>query len=163
MAVKAAAGVDQQHAAIPRPGGPGREHRTRGRAQHRHREGGVGAVQIGVAPHHRHAKHLAGPGHAVEYGLGLACALSPEAVDQGQGPAAHGGDVAEVDQHAAPAGKPGVFLHQAGMETFAGEVQGGRWGGQQGGVIAQGGGGPQLGKGLVGKAAGRRLDVALAH
>ena len=48
------------------------------------------------------------------------------------------------------------------MEPFAGEQQRDRCGRQQGGVIAEGGGGPELGKGLVGKAASRCLDVALA-
>jgi hypothetical protein len=48
------------------------------------------------------------------------------------------------------------------VKPFAGQQQRGSYGRQQGGVIPEGGGGSQQGKGLVGKAASWRLDVALA-
>ena len=163
VAVEAAGGVHQQHAVIARHSGAGREHRPLGHPQHRHRQGVVGTLQVGVAAHHRHPEHFRSPAQARQQRLRPLGIPTPDAVHHRQRPAAHRRDVAEVHQHGAPAREPGVLLHQRRRHPLAGQQQAAGLGGQQGGIVAQGRRGPEGGEGLVGEGGRRRLDVALAQ
>ena len=161
--IKSTLSVGQQPKVIPGAGGAGGEGRSVEHAEHRHRQGRVGAALVGVAAHHRDGERVAGEAHPRQQALGSLGAGAPEAVHQCQRPAAHRGDVAEVHEHAAPAGEPGVFRHQLRLHPLAGQQQRTGHCGQDGGVIPQGGGGAELGEGLVGEGAGGGLDVALGE
>jgi hypothetical protein len=163
LPIKSPLAIGQQPKVIPGAGGASREGGSLKHAQHRHRQGRVGAALVGVAAHHRDGEFVAGEAHPRQQAFGSLGAGTPEAVHQRQRPAAHRGDVAEVHEHAAPTGEPGVLRHQLRMHPLAGQQQRTVHGGQQGGVITEGSGSAELGEGLVGKGAGRGLDVALGE
>ena len=82
----------------------------------------VGA-HIGVAADDRDGERFRGGAKAGEDRRGLFAAIRPDRIDDGDRPAAHRGDIRDVDHHPAPAGKPWVGGDEFVDEAFDGEEQ----------------------------------------
>ena len=160
VAIEAAVAIDQQHQGIARLRRACRENRSLGNTQHCNGKRRVGAMAICMATHHRNRKFVTGETHPLQKRGGRLFPHAPDAVDQSQWPASHGGDVAEVHQHSTPAREPGVFIHQIRVHPFTGQQQTTALCRQQGCVVAKQGSDTKLRKGLVGEDSCRCLDVA---